>query len=873
MVLTVPLKMPKNRIRVYARFKPTDNFPHDLLSISKDGTNITIKSRKDDNSYLKNSPEHFKFTVDGTLLNAPQEEVYSKMVEKMTEKAMDGFNCTLLAYGQTGAGKTYTISGATENYKLRGIIPRVLSKIFKQVEEHSDRSYKIQISYMEIYNESAYDLLATLPDAEFTEAPINKKYILRTNNTTKGGNLTFIDDVDGHVFIKGLSRHTAKCEGDCLNLFFEGETNRSIAAHSLNKNSSRSHCIFTVHIESRSRSESNAKYISSKFNLVDLAGSERLNKTHSVGQTKIEALYINKSLSYLEQTVAAMAEKFRTHVPYRQTKLTHALKDSLGGKCPTILICNVYPDADYLDETIATLRFGARMMRIPVEAQPNELCDPLAQVNELSEQVKALKLELSMHDSIANRNSLEYEPLSEHQIVDIKTQVRNFLDGKASDVDVQSMRHLQQIFRQFRKVASEMEKDMMASIRSQYFLIDRSDADTIGMLQKQFGVNLDEYDTTGSDGGNLNVIGGNQSPDGVLRGSNAGGNNNKKQAQGVGREQASKKNRDRKSEKRKTGNSKPQNAGSTASVPDMNQPLNKNRRDTILESQAQGAQVKRGSADPRDMFLGAPTGGGIKEQGGGGKDQQGSMGSNESIEIDVNNKPSRPGTPPNRGEAYEEFKKERGQEIARILNENKTILQSKKREVRDLAHAVNTSKHMIDGAKIALDRKRQDRFEQGEFVNEEGEMVIDEEEYELISQLNSLKKSYRKDFNELKNAKAEVEYCDKLVRQCRERLVREFDNWYNEMFLQDGEINGNAPNVLTAPAELYVVDENERFEQLQQDSIESKQAAIFNQAKLRTRRRKMLEKTYRQAQPSKNMPIGIPRVTVKNRPPNEMSTY
>jgi len=583
-------------------------------------------------------------------------------------------------------------------------------------------------------------------------------------------------------------------------------------------------------------------------------------------------LYINKSLSYLEQTVAAMAEKFRTHVPFRQTKLTHALKDSLGGKCPTVLICNVYPDEDYLDETIATLRFGARMMRIPVEAQPNELCDPLAQVNELSEQVKALKLELSMHDSIVNRNSSEYEPLSEHQIVDIKTQVRNFLDGKASDVDVQSMRHLQQIFRQFRKVASDIEKDLMASIRNQYFLIDRSDTDTIQILQKQLGISLEDYDTSNSDGGNLNVIGGNQSPDGVLRGSNAGGNTARKQ--GVGREQSNKKNRDRKSEKRKTGASKPQNAGSTASVTEMSgtpQPNQlKNRRETIMENQPQGGGGKRGSTDPREMFLGAQM---VKEQAQGGGKEQGSLASNESIEIDVNNKMSRPGTPPNRGEAYEEFKKERGQEIARILNENKTILQSKKREVRDLAHAVNTSKHMIDGAKIALDRKRQDRFEQGEFVNEEGEMVIDEEEYELISQLNQLKKAYRKDYNDLKNAKAEVEYCDKLVKQCRERLVREFDNWYNEMFLQDGEITGNAPNTFTAPAELYVVDENERFEQIQQDSSESKQAAVFNQAKLRTKRRKMLEKTYRQAQPAKNMPIGIPRVTVKNRPPNEMSTY
>ncbi|CAI9566207.1 unnamed protein product, partial [Staurois parvus] len=155
--------------------------------------------------------------------------------------------------------------------------------------------------------------------------------------------MTIVDDSHG-VFVKGLSLHHVPSEEHALNLLFEGETNRIIGSHILNKHSSRSHCIFTIHVESQSRTLSNAKYTVSKINLVDLAGSERLGKTGSEGQVLKEATYINKSLTFLEQAIIALADR-RDHVPYRQSKLTHALKDSLGGNCNTVLVANVYGEA------------------------------------------------------------------------------------------------------------------------------------------------------------------------------------------------------------------------------------------------------------------------------------------------------------------------------------------------------------------------------------------------------------------------------------------------------------------------------------------------------------------------------------------------
>jgi len=136
---------------------------------------------------------------------------------------------------------------------------------------------------------------------------------------------------------------------------FQGETNRIIAQHALNKRSSRSHCVFTIYIESHSRVESNTKYVTSKLNFVDLAGSERLGKTLSVGETQVEAMYINKSLTFLEQAVIALADRRRDHVPFRQSKLTHVLKDSIGGKCNTLLMANIWGEAVHIEETVKNI--------------------------------------------------------------------------------------------------------------------------------------------------------------------------------------------------------------------------------------------------------------------------------------------------------------------------------------------------------------------------------------------------------------------------------------------------------------------------------------------------------------------------------------
>ena len=251
-------------------------------------------------------------------MNAQQDEVFALVASAPVTSVMNGFNATIFAYGQTGSGKTFTITGGPERYVDRGIIPRALTMMFEQIKERSGAQFQIHISYLEIYNNTGYDLLDPSHETK------------RLEDLPK---VTMREDEDGQVHLRGLSTHLANSEEDALNLLFLGDTNRAIAETPMNMASSRSHCIFTVFIESR---EAGSDVIRrSKLHLVDLAGSERVHKTNSSGSILREAQHINQSLHYLEIVILALHEKKtrgREHIPYRNSMMTSVLRDSLGGK-------------------------------------------------------------------------------------------------------------------------------------------------------------------------------------------------------------------------------------------------------------------------------------------------------------------------------------------------------------------------------------------------------------------------------------------------------------------------------------------------------------------------------------------------------------
>lgn len=203
-------------------------------------------------------------------------------------------------------------------------------------------------------------------------------------------------------------------EEEALNHLFEGETRKTFAATQMNEQSSRAHCVYTLHIQSKPKMDNADKVINSKLHLVDLAGNERTKKLQEGDRVK-EANYINKSLTFLEQVVVAACDNKKDHVPYRQSKLTNLLKSSIGGNCCTTLIANIWPEEGYLEETISTLRFASRMMKVQNEAKVNHLNDPALLLKKYHREVRELKQELQMHDTLASKGRVNYDPYTPEQ--------------------------------------------------------------------------------------------------------------------------------------------------------------------------------------------------------------------------------------------------------------------------------------------------------------------------------------------------------------------------------------------------------------------------------------------------------------------------
>ncbi|NXI03804.1 KIF9 protein, partial [Pachycephala philippinensis] len=447
------------RVLAFVRVKPTAHFAQDMIKLGSDNKSIDIYIQKSPRGgAVNNSQTDWSFKLDGLLHNTSQEVVYETVAKDLVSKALQGYNGTIMCYGQTGAGKTYTMTGATSDYRRRGIIPRAIQQIFKAAAEFLDVMVTVRISYLEIYNETLFDLLAP--------------GLARGGRDTQ---LTVRDSPQG-VYVKGLSIHPVSHEEEALNLLFEArepkysilESHSLIGEHTLNKNSSRSHCIFTLYIECRSRDYKNLKCLKSKITLIDLAGSERLSKTRSEGQVRIEASYINKSLSFLEQLVIALADPKREHIPFRQSKLTHVLKDSLGGNCNTVLVTNICGEAAHVEETLSSLRFATRMNWVTAEPVPNEPFYREASVKALEEEIQLLKKELIMQDKLANRSSMSYKPLSTAQREEIRSQVQKYLRGVIKEIDIVNVRQIQEVFRQFKVIVSQQEEEVECRLRSKY---------------------------------------------------------------------------------------------------------------------------------------------------------------------------------------------------------------------------------------------------------------------------------------------------------------------------------------------------------------------------------------------------------------------
>ncbi|XP_074509947.1 kinesin-like protein KIF13A isoform X2 [Sebastes fasciatus] len=315
---------------------------------------------------------------------AGQEVVFKCLGEGILENAFQGYNACIFAYGQTGSGKSFSMMG---NGELPGLIPRLCCTLFERVhrEENEAHTFKVEVSYMEIYNEKVRDLLD--PKGSRQSLKVREHKVLGP-------------------YVDGLSQLAVTNFEDIEVLMSEGNKSRTVAATNMNEESSRSHGVFSIIVTQTlyDLQSGNSGEKVSKMSLVDLAGSERVSKTGAAGERLKEGSNINKSLTTLGCVISALADQSAgkgkaKFVPYRDSVLTWLLKDNLGGNSKTCMIATVSPSADNYEETLSTLRYADRAKRIVNHAVVNE--DPNARIiRELREEVEKLKVQLSQAESL-----------------------------------------------------------------------------------------------------------------------------------------------------------------------------------------------------------------------------------------------------------------------------------------------------------------------------------------------------------------------------------------------------------------------------------------------------------------------------------------
>jgi len=329
----------EDNIRVVCRFRPLNN------SEEKAGSKFVVKFP--DDQCVSVSGKVYMF--DKVLKpNVTQDQVYGSAAKNIVKDVLMGYNGTIFAYGQTSSGKTHTMEGVIGDPDLQGIIPRIVNDIFNHIygmEENLE--FHIKVSYFEIYMDKIRDLL-----------------------DPSKVNLAVHEDKNKSVYVKGATERFVSSPEEVLEVIEEGKSNRHVAVTNMNEHSSRSHSVFLINVKQENLE--NQKKLSGKLYLVDLAGSEKVSKTGAEGNVLDEAKNINKSLSALGNVIAALADGNKSHIPYRDSKLTRILQESLGGNAKTTVVICCSPASFNESETKSTLDFGKRAKTIKNVVAVNE---------------------------------------------------------------------------------------------------------------------------------------------------------------------------------------------------------------------------------------------------------------------------------------------------------------------------------------------------------------------------------------------------------------------------------------------------------------------------------------------------------------------
>lgn len=441
-------------IRVAVRIKPLEGKEKELPFIVENNS-ISIKMEKVENKYI----------FDNVFLNSSQLEIFDKIAKNAVEWVTQGYNSTIFTYGCSGSGKTYTLFGENENKgdnmvdkgdkgDKEGIIPRSCKLLFDTINSNDKVTGAImKCSFLEIYREQLRDL-------------INGK------NDEKKPKLRY--DIQGKVFVQDITEKYVSSSDEIMSVIKEGALQRASASTNLNNNSSRSHAVLTLFLK---QTFVDGIELSSKLNLVDLAGSENVMKSEVQGINLLESQNINKSLSCLGNVIYALTEKGRDHIPYRDSKLTQLLSDSLGGNSKTIIVATISPSINNLSETVNTLKFGKRakeIKNIPVVNRNESVAVLLTQIESLKSNISVLEAKCKEYETIHEKIVTNPEPNTEKTVYYISKceslEIRNKILEKQFLKEYQRYNCFSKIFEKQRNLCKKVSKELSKEKQRNYFL-------------------------------------------------------------------------------------------------------------------------------------------------------------------------------------------------------------------------------------------------------------------------------------------------------------------------------------------------------------------------------------------------------------------
>ena len=396
-------------VNVICRFRPMNELErttgNEQVCVFTSPTSLTFNSSREKNVYRFNFDRIFP-------PSSTQQDIYDFGVKGIIDSVLDGYNGTVLAYGQTSSGKTYTMQGEMEEQSKQGIIPRMISHVFKHIYKNEDTDFMIKVSMIEIYQEKIRDLF-----------------------DTSRVNLNIREDSIKGIYVDGTSERYVGSPSDVLALLEMGSANRAQAATNMNEHSSRSHSIFILTINQTNKKEGFSKI--GKLYLVDLAGSEKISKTGATGHTLEEAKIINKSLTTLGRVINNLTDGKSTHIPYRESKLTRVLQESLGGNSKTCLIITCSPSIYNESESLSTLRFGERAKKIKNKPKINKeitVAELQKLVTQLKENLKKADARISQLENYIRQNGLSV-PVSDYKMEEDEEEKKKQKDERDKERD------------------------------------------------------------------------------------------------------------------------------------------------------------------------------------------------------------------------------------------------------------------------------------------------------------------------------------------------------------------------------------------------------------------------------------------------------